>query len=194
MTRCLVPLIAALITATASLPAYAQTPVAETLVMPFDNAGSDVKVSWLTEGSAMLLAEYLVRYGGMAVTREERMTAFERLQLPPAAALSHATVIKVGLFVGAADVVVGSYEVGGEQLTVRARSLRLDAGRLTPEIVERGPLTDLLGVYDRTARALRGATAPAPAPPAGTLLATQRAVELFVRSSKPPKPPPPTIA
>ena len=87
MTRCLVPLIAALITATASLPAYAQTPVAETLVMPFDNAGSDVKVSWLTEGSAMLLAEYLERYGGMAVTREERMTSIEGLQLPPAAAL-----------------------------------------------------------------------------------------------------------
>ena len=112
----------------------------------------------------MLLAEFLERYGATAVTREERLSAFDRLQLPPAAVLSHATVIKVGQFVGASDVVIGIYELAGDHLTVRARLIRLDAGRLTPEVIERGPLTDLLGIYDRAARRLRGATTPAPPP------------------------------
>lgn len=173
--------LAALLVVGAPAPAGAQVASAETLVMPFENPGANAKVYWLAEGSAVLFSAYLERYGGTAVTREERLSAFERLQLPPAAALSHATVIKVGLFVGAADVVVGSYDLEGEQLTVRARSIRLDAGRLTPEIVERGALSDLLGIYERAARQLRGATTPAPAAPAGTVLASSRAVELFVR-------------
>ena len=174
-------LLATLLVVGAPAPASAQVAAAETLVMPFENPGANAKLYWLAEGSTVLLSAYLERYGGTAVTREERLSAFERLQLPPAAALSHATVIKVGLFVGASNVVVGSYDLEGEQLTVRARSIRLDAGRLTPEIVERGALSDLLGIYERAARQLRGATTPAPPAPAGTVLASSRAVELFVR-------------
>src|SRR5687768_10823043 len=90
--------------------AAAQT-ATETLVMPFDNEQAEPRLYWLGEGSALLLSEYLERYGAATVPREERLSAFERLQLPPAAALSHATVIKVGQFVGAADVVIGAYEL-----------------------------------------------------------------------------------
>jgi tetratricopeptide (TPR) repeat protein len=152
-----------------------------TLVMPFENEQAEPRLYWLGEGSALLLSEYLQRYGGLAVPREERLSAFERLQLPPAASLSHATVIKVGQFVGATDVIVGSYELAGDHLSVRARVIRLDAGRLTPDVIERGPLTDLFDIYDRTARRLRGATTPAPPVPAGTLLASPKAFELYAK-------------
>ena len=153
----------------------------ETLVMPFDNPQTDPKLSWLGEGSAILFSEFLERYGATAVSREERLSAFAWLQLPPAAALSHATVIKVGQLVGASEVVVGSYELAGAHVTLRARLIRLEAGRLTPEVIERGPLADLLSIYDRAAQRLRGATAAAPPAPRGSLLASPRAVELYVK-------------
>lgn len=149
--------------------------------MPFDNPHHDPKLYWLSEGSAVLLAEFLERYGGRAVPREERMSAFDRLQLPPAAALSHATVIKVGQFVGAADVIIGGYELAGDHLTVRARTIQLEAGRLGDEIIERGTLNELFAIYDRVARRVRGARSAAPPAQAGTLLASPAAFELYVK-------------
>jgi tetratricopeptide (TPR) repeat protein len=166
-------------------PVSAQTPRSpepdETLVMPFENSQTDPKLYWLGEGSAVLLTELLERYGAAVVARDVREAAFDRLQLPPAPALSHATVIKVAHFVGAADVVVGAYELAGEHLTVRARYLELEAGRLLPEVIERGPLADLFGIYDRVARRLREATTPAPPAAEGTILRSPQAFELYVK-------------
>jgi Flp pilus assembly protein TadD len=164
----------------AAAPATAQT-APQTLVMPFDNPLVEPRLYWLTEGASLLLSDWLERYGAATVPRDERVGAFERLQLPPAAALSHATVITVGRLVGAAEVIIGAYELAGDQLTVRARSIRLDAGRLTPEVVERGPLTDLLAIFDRTARRLRDSSTPAPPHAPGTLLATPQAFESYVK-------------
>lgn len=149
--------------------------------MPFANPHDDPKLYWLAEGAALVLAEHLERYGATVVPREERLSAFSRLQLPPAAALSHATVIKVGQFVGASEVVIGSYELAGDHVSVRARVIRLDAGRLSPEVVERGPLPDMFSLFERVGRRIRGATtAPRPAA-TGTLLATPHAFELYVK-------------
>lgn len=176
-------LLACLLVAAAAVDVRGQTPAhaKETLVMPFDGGEAGGKLTWLGEGAAVVLSEYLERYGATAVPREDRLSAFERLQLPPAAALSHATVIRIGHFVGAADVVIGSYAVVGDHVTIRARSLQLDAGRLTAEVQETGAVAEVLAVFDRTARRLRGAAAPAPDPAPGTLLSSVHAVELFVR-------------
>jgi tetratricopeptide (TPR) repeat protein len=155
----------------------------ETLVMPLDNPAHEPTLHWLAEGSAVLLAEYLERYGGLAVSRDERVAAFNRLQLPSAAALSHATVIKVAQIVGATEVVIGTYDLAGDELTVRARRIRLDTWHMAPEIVERGPLTDLFRIYEAVARHLRGAApaAAAPAPEPGTLLTSLSAFEWYVK-------------
>jgi tetratricopeptide (TPR) repeat protein len=172
----------ALLFLAATTPALAQPPPPrETVVMPFGNPQTEARLYWLGEGSAVLLADYLDRFGATTIPRDARTSAFERLQLPPAAALSHATVIKVAQFVGATDVVVGSYELAGEHLTVHARLIRLDAGRLLPEIVERGPLTDLFAIYERIARRLLDATSPSPRIPAGTVLASRQALEIYVK-------------
>ena len=164
----------------AARPAVAQV-TNDTLVMPFENPQTDAKLYWLGEGSSFLLSDFLERYGAVMVPRAERLSVFDRLQLPSSAALSHATAIKIGQIVGASDVVVGTYELAGEQLIVRTRLMRLDAGHMVPEVVERGPLTDLFGIYDRTARRLRGTTAAAPPATPGTLLTSPQAVELFIK-------------
>ena len=122
------------------------------LVVPFQNATGEPRVYWLGEASAVLLTDDLAALGTHAIRREDRLGAFERLRVPPVAALSHATVIRVGQVVGAIDVVTGAYELQGDELVVRARVIRLDTGRMTPELSERGPLTDILNIYGRLAR------------------------------------------
>ena len=108
----------------------------------------------------MLLADDLNAHGHRAYTREERLEAFEQLQVPPVASLSHATVIRLGQVVGATHVVIGSFTVTGGQIAVRARNIRLDTGRMENEIVESGPLEDLFAIFERVSRRIAGA-APA---------------------------------
>ncbi len=74
------------------------------------------------------------------MSRDERMRAFERFQVPPLASLSRATVIRIGELVGAVDVVVGSFTLDGDTLVLRARRIVLGEGRLAPETTVRGAL------------------------------------------------------
>ena len=131
--------------------AAAPTP-ARLLVIPFENSTHEGRVYWLSEASAVALTDDLLALGSPAITRDNRLLAFERLHVPAVATLSHATVIRLGQIVGAAQVVVGSFDVINDVLTVRARSIRIDVGRLSPEIVERGALNDLFAIYGRVAR------------------------------------------
>ena len=129
-----------------------QTSSARILVMPFENVSREGRIFWLSEASAVLLADDLNALGGDAITRQERLQAFERLQLPPAAALTDATVIRIGQLVGAGQVVVGSLLLENESMVIRARSIALDTGRVLMDITDRGPLTDLFAIVERIAR------------------------------------------
>src|SRR5215210_3507255 len=73
------------------------------LVMPFENSRRDARLHWMGEAAALLLTDELTARGVAAITRAERIRAFEELHLPFAATLSRATVIKVGEFAGASE-------------------------------------------------------------------------------------------
>src|SRR5262249_10599766 len=107
----------------------------------------------------VLMTDDLNALGAGAITRSERQQAFERLQVPPAAALTDATVIRIGQLVGAAQVVVGSLQLESETLVVRARSIALESGRVQVDVTERGPLPELFAIFERVARRI--------APPSG---------------------------
>jgi tetratricopeptide (TPR) repeat protein len=138
---------------------FAQAPADDrTLVMPFENVERLGKIYWVSEASSVLLGEDLAAYGARTIPREERLKAFERLSLPPVASLTDATIIKVAQLVGAGEVVHGSLTLSGEELTVAAKRIRLDTGRLQAEIVEHGRLDDLFRIFDRVAARLMGAS------------------------------------
>jgi tetratricopeptide (TPR) repeat protein len=122
------------------------------LVMPFDNVTHDGRIIWIGEASAVLLADDLNAFGVNAITREERRQALEVLQVPPTASLTDATVIRIGQIVGAAQVVLGTVQLEGDDLVVRARGIALESGRLQSNISERGPMADLFAIFERTAR------------------------------------------
>jgi len=129
--------------------------------VPFDNVKREGRIFWLDEASAVLLTDDLNAAGADAITRQERQQAFERLQVPPVAALTDATVIRIGQLVGAARVVVGSLQMEEDVLVVRARSIVLDTGRVQADVTERGLLPDLFAIFERMTRRIAPSSAPA---------------------------------
>ena len=127
-------------------------PLPRILVVPFENVARDARIFWLTEGAAVVLADDLNMLGASAITRGERHQAFEKLQVPPAATLTDATVIRIGQLVGAAQVVVGSLQLDGESIVIRARSIALDTGRLAADVTDRGEPSELFKIFERIAR------------------------------------------
>ena len=144
---------------------------ARILVVPFENTQREPRLVWFGEAAALLLADELNARGMPAFTRAERVRAFDSLHLPVAAALSRATVIKVGQMLEASEVIWGSYRMEGDDLVVDAMRIRVDVGRLQPRVTERAPLKDFFGLFDRLAGRLASgaprATAAAAQPPLG---------------------------
>ena len=141
--------------------ASAQTPQ-RLLVVPFENLSREgpsaappaAQSYWLSEASAVVLTDDLIALGAATITREDRIRAFDRLRIPATASLSHATVIRLSQLVAAGTAVVGSVVVKDQEITVRARSIRIDVGRISTEIVESGPISEFFAVYARIARRL----------------------------------------
>lgn len=162
--------------------AVAQVPAgAPILVLPFDNPTQNPRLAWMREGAAILLSETLAANGEIVIDREERLQAFDRLQFPAAATLSRASTIKVGQAVIASLVVVGTVAMQDDQLIAHARIIRLDSGRLLPDVEARGPLPDLFAVFGRLAQQIRGLASTEPAPPGDRLPTTPPVFELYVK-------------
>ncbi|MEW5983580.1 MAG: tetratricopeptide repeat protein [Acidobacteriota bacterium] len=149
------------------------------VVMPFDTSSKDPTVAWLSEGASILITEALRARGMKALTRAERMMAFDRLEVPPLAVLSRATVLRIGMLVGASDVVVGRIDVDGDQLTVRATRVHLDLGVRAPDFTVSGRKTDLFEVFRAVARGLFAGGGAAEPDPGGGVIPT--AFELYVK-------------
>ena len=167
--------IAALLAGGVPAASPAQTPppagAGRVLVMPFENASKQARLAWMGEGASILLTDQIERLGVHVLSRGERLRAFERFQVPPLASLSRATVIRIGELVGAGDVVVGSFSLEADVLTLRARRINLASGRLDPEASVSGALGGTAGLFARLAARLwddaEGVRGPGTAGPAG---------------------------
>jgi tetratricopeptide (TPR) repeat protein len=135
--------------------ARAQTPppvgAGRVLVMPFENASKQPRLTWMGEGASILLTGQFEELGVQVLSRGDRQRAFDRLQVPPLANLSRATVIRIGELVGAGDVVVGAFGLEGDVLTIRARRINLASGRSDPEVAVQGALGGTAGLFAQLA-------------------------------------------
>jgi tetratricopeptide (TPR) repeat protein len=152
---------------------------ARVLVVPFGLERFDARVGWLGEGVAVGVTADLAARGVDAVGRDERLAAFERLQLPLSGALTRATIIKVAEIVGAAQVVVGTVDEHEGTVTIEPRILDVDRGAIADGKAVSGPATALLDLFRRLGDDIdtRG---PGSRPPAGTD-PPPPAFELYVR-------------
>lgn len=162
MTRLLAIVVVTMCALAAGSPAAAQSSSGRTLVMPFENVTRESRIVWLGEAAAVLLADDLNALGASAITRDERRQAFERLQVPPAAMLTDATVIRIAQLVRAGQVIVGTLQLDGDAVVVYARVIALETARISAEVTERGPLPELFATFERVARRLGPVSARTP--------------------------------
>ncbi len=151
-----------------------------TLVVPFELDRFDARVAWLGEGAAVGLTEALRDRGVPVISRDDRRAALERLQLPPGAWLTRATVIKVAELVGASRVVTGRVAAAGTDLSIEARVLDIGSAELGAPVTEATPVATLLAAFVRMAAAVDGRGAVRPGAAAG-IAPSVPAFELFVR-------------
>ncbi len=154
MIRLYAPLTAVCLSLALTSPALAQPASDRILVMPFENVSREGRIVWLGEAAAVLLADDLNALGAPAITRDERREAFERLKVPPAAALTDATVIRIAQLLRASQVIVGSLRTEGTDVVVQARAITLETAKVSVDVTERGPLPDLFATFERIARAV----------------------------------------
>lgn len=150
------------------------------LVMPFvvqveaGAPGGAGAALWLGEAASLLVSEGLSTQGVGAMSRDERVVAFARLNLPMTSALTRATTIRIGELIGASEVVFGEVRLGG-RLTVRARLVHLVTGAEAPIVEDGGELADIFQIFTRVSARLSGYTGrlrPAYSAPAPLALET----------------------
>lgn len=122
------------------------------LVMPFaadvdaDAPGGAGMALWLGEAAALLVTDSLSALGVGVIDRDERVAAFDSLQVPMKAVLTRATMLRVAQLIGASDVVFGELVLGSD-LTVRARMVRLESAVETATATGSAPMVDLFGLF-----------------------------------------------
>lgn len=173
------------LSALVAAPARAQD--GAVLVVPFELERFDPRVGWLAEGVAVGVTRTLEIRGVEVVTRDERLAALERLQLPPAAALTRATLIKVAELVGASRIVLGSVREAEGTVTIVARRLDVDDARLVELPVAAAPAPRLFEAFTRLVEHLDPPAAIAGAPTA-PIAPSVPAFELYVRGLVAPSP------
>lgn len=139
-------------------PAAAQSVAGRILVMPFENVSREARIVWVGEAASVLIADDLNALGAAAITRDERREAFDRLQVPPAAALTDATVIRIGQLVRASQVVRGTLRMEGDEIVVHARAVVIDSATVRADVTERGPLPELFAIFERVSRQIAPAS------------------------------------
>ncbi len=154
----------ALAGASSTAAAQSASPAPSALVVPLRPVGADPRTLWLGEGLALLVSDALTALGRPAVTRADRVAAFDALDLPDDRELSRATLLRAAQVMGVRDLVTGTVEVSGDTLTVTVRVVQVEAGRGEPEIHERGPLRDVFTLAGRLASAIAGVPPGSPSP------------------------------
>lgn len=138
-------------------------PGSRVLVLPFaadvepGAPGGAGAALWLGEAASVVITEGLVAQGVGALTRDERVAAFDRLNITPSTALTRATMIRIAELIGASEIVFGNVRLG-RTLQVRARLVRLEAAREMPQVSDAAPLADLFDVFGRVATRLASQT------------------------------------
>jgi Tfp pilus assembly protein PilF/TolB-like protein len=143
------------------------------VVLPFFNHSGDASIEWIGESLSETLREALAREGTIALDREARQEAYRRLSIRPYSALTKATVLRIGEFLDADQIVHGRFEFtpppDGQPKTkgsvrIVGQVVNLRNASQSPEYTEIGSLEDLARLQThlawQTVRTVKSRSAP----------------------------------
>ncbi|HMK22256.1 MAG TPA: tetratricopeptide repeat protein [Terriglobales bacterium] len=129
-------------------PALAQgnEPPATLIVMPFENASGAPGLQWVSEAFPEILGQRLSGPTIFTLTRDDRLRAYERAEIPAEVLPTRATIYRLVEQMDVDYVVLGRYAFDGRVLTASAQLLDVQHRKLFPECQDSGPLPELIRV------------------------------------------------
>ena len=116
------------------------------LVLPFDNSTRQPGLEWIGEAFPEVLGQRLNTQSLFLISRDDRQYAFDRMGIPVNLHASRATLYRIATQLDADYILLGSYSYDGQTFTTRAQVLDMKLLRLSPDLVESGPLNDLIAI------------------------------------------------
>jgi tetratricopeptide (TPR) repeat protein len=89
--------------------------------------------------------------GFLPLSREDRIYALDHLGLPESFQPSRATALRLAQTLDANYILIGSFRVDGNLLTLRSRIIDVDKLRISEEVTEKGPLAELIPLLNSLA-------------------------------------------
>ena len=115
------------------------------LVLPFDNRSGNASLNWVGDSFPDTLNKRLSSAGFLTISQDDRNFALNHLGLPSDFRPSRATTIRIAQQLDANFVVVGSYKVAGDRISIQSRVLSVNTLRLS-EPLEDG--SEIRQLYD----------------------------------------------
>lgn len=117
------------------------------LVLPFDNRTGQPSLEWIREAAPEILSQRFASAGFAPMTRTERLYALDHLGLPEGFQPSRASSLKLAQTLDADSIVVGSFLTDGNDIIAQAQVVDVSHLRMSPPVVARGAMRDLIAVF-----------------------------------------------
>jgi tetratricopeptide (TPR) repeat protein len=137
-----------------SLAAHAQSGAEATstlIIMPFENASGAPGLQWVSEAFPEILSQRLSGPTLFTLSRDDRMRAYERAEIPAEVLPTRATIYRLVEQMDVDYVVFGRYTFDGRLFTASAQLLDVQRRKLFAESQESGPLPELIQVQNALA-------------------------------------------
>jgi len=122
------------------------SPGTTVLIVPFENRSKSPGLEWVSESFPELLSQRLASASIYAISREDRVYAFDRMGIPASSRPSHATLYRIAEQMDCDYVVMGDYDFDGMKFSARAKVLEMKRLRQSQPVESYGPLVSLIDV------------------------------------------------
>ncbi len=121
------------------------------LVLPFDNRSGQTNLSWIGDSFPDTLNQRLTSAGYLTISRDDRLYALDHLGLPLDFKPTRASTIRIAQTLDANFVVVGSFNVANNRISVQAQVLDVSQLHLSAPIEDSADMQRLFDVQNAIA-------------------------------------------
>jgi tetratricopeptide (TPR) repeat protein len=118
-------------------------------VLPFRNLMQKEDLNWLSEGIAATITTKLANMKGMSlVERSQLQLALKEVGFQKAGVVDESTAVKAGKILGVHIVVIGEFQVIGDQVRISARFVEVETAKVKSTAVVTGSFQNIFSLQD----------------------------------------------